>query len=834
MKRYTELSRKYLSRRLRRTLYTLLGVALAVAFITAIMITFESIEASELQSMENSVGRYHGKVVETSESELMDLKIHVLIEKLGIQKIAGTIEFPEEKASLFVEEANELTLNLRGKSIEEGRLPEKPGEIALDSFSAQLLGITPETGQMVSLDIGGKKRTYEVVGIVSKARQESAMSKAFVEISPDEFSEISEESRVVKNAYFTVDAPNNGIRAAALKVASDLKIRDKTTYNGSLIYFLENLSPVNWPAVVLGLLVAVASMVSIYNTVQISVLERIREFGLLRAAGATPAQIRKVVFRESILVSLVGIPLGLATGVLLSFAIALYAGSQLTGLGGFSTMITPLSLLLGTILGFLSVVVSSLIPALRAGKVSPVEAMRQYGVEPSDFEVKGIVEGQSSSREKIPLKLAKRNMRRNLRTTIISVISMTMAATLFIAFSYFAANFDTERIARGVVKSDFSIRVASMYDDGPDEETIEEILSFEDVQTVAAAKFITGRLLTEWEDRDLDNKSFATFSTPEAGMRATIVDNSGMFMALLAYNDLGIELMKTKVISGSIDLTRATSEPVIIIDIENSNKHGIEAGDRVLLKTYYLNESMVQVPVASEFVVAAVVQELPSVVGYTVEGGILVAACSEKIIEVFRPESDDVHLTMMDYMDHYSYVDIYLRRGSDAEALESTIKAIADRYRNSTFISYSEYKKETEDAISTLSTLVYGLIAIVGFIGICGITNTINTTIILRRREFGILRAVGMTGKQLKAMLIYEGLIFGFISAVSSVVLGLILSYTVYSLLRSEMSHLNWSIPWMGIVLAVAGAIGAGILTTLASSRKVTSLSITESIRTIE
>lgn len=832
MKRYTELSRKYLSRRLRRTLYTLLGVALAVAFITAIMITFESIEASELQSMENSVGRYHGKVVETSESEIMDLKIHVLIEELGIQKIAGTIEFPEERASLFIEEANELTLNLRGKSIKEGRLPERPGEIALDSFSAQLLGITPETGQKVSLDIGGKKRTYEVVGIVSKARQESAMSKAFVEISPEEFSEISEESRVVKNAYFTVDAPNNGIRVAALKVASDLEIRDKTTYNGSLIYFLENLSPVNWPAVVLGLLVAVASMVSIYNTVQISVLERIREFGLLRAAGATPAQIRKVVFRESILVSLVGIPLGLATGVLLSFAIALYAGSQLTGLGGFATMISPLSLLLGTILGFLSVVVSSLIPALRAGKVSPVEAMRQYGVEPSDFEVKGIVKGQSSSGEKIPLKLAKRNMRRNLRTTIISVISMTMAATLFIAFSYFAGNFDTERIARGVVKSDFSIRVASMYDDGPDEQTIEEILSFEDVQTVAAAKFITGRLLTEYEDQDLDSRSFATFSNPEAGMRATMVDNSGMYMALLAYNDLGIELMKTKVISGSIDLRRATSERVIIIDIENSNRHGIEAGDRVLLKTYYLNESMVQVPVASEFVVAAVVQELPSV-AYTVEGGIL-AACSDKIIESLRPENGDVHLTMMDYMDHYSYVDIYLRRGSDAEALESTIEEIADRYRNSTFISYSEYKKETEDAISTLSTLVYGLIAIVGFIGICGITNTINTTIILRRREFGILRAIGMTGKQLKAMLTYEGLIFGLISAVSSVVLGLILSYTVYSLLRSGMSHLNWSIPWMGIVLAVAGAIGAGILTTLASSRKVTSLSITESIRTVE
>ncbi|HQQ56010.1 MAG TPA: hypothetical protein PKY42_05470, partial [Mesotoga sp.] len=62
MKRYTELSGKYLSRRLRRTFYTLLGVALAVAFITAIMITFESIETSEIRALEESVGAYHGKV----------------------------------------------------------------------------------------------------------------------------------------------------------------------------------------------------------------------------------------------------------------------------------------------------------------------------------------------------------------------------------------------------------------------------------------------------------------------------------------------------------------------------------------------------------------------------------------------------------------------------------------------------------------------------------------------------------------------------------------------------------------------------------------------------
>jgi putative ABC transport system permease protein len=832
MKRYTELSRKYLSRRLRRTFYTLLGVALAVAFITAIMITFESIEASEIRALEESVGAYHGKVEKATDSEILDMSAHVLTEDVGIQKIAGSIDFPEEKASLLIEEADGLTLHLRGKRVTEGRLPERPGEIAIDTFAAQLLGISSKTGQRVSLNINGNERIFEVVGIISTAIQESSLSRAFVSVSAQEFSTIASKSEVVKNVYFTVDAENKTLRIAAQKVASDLELTDRVRYNGSLIYHLETLSPVNWPAVVLGLLVAVASMVSIYNTVHISVLERIREFGLLRAAGATAAQIRKVVLRESILVSVFGIPIGLAAGVLLSFAVALYAGFRLTGLDGFAVSITPLSLVLGAVLGFLSVVFSSLIPAFRAGKISPVEAMRQYGVESTGCKIRKIAAGESAYGEKISLKLAKRNMIRNLRTTAISVVSMTIAATLFIAFSYFAGNFDTERLARGVVKSDFSIRVTGMYDGGPNGKTIEDLQSIEGVETVAAAKFLTGRLLSEYEDPEMESKTYVTVPDPQAGMRVSMVDQSGKYMALLAYNRAGIELMKSKVISGSIDLARMTSEPLVVIDVENSNRHNIKAGDRVLLRTYYLTKSMVQLPVNSEFIVGAVVQELPSV-AFTVEGGILLA-CSEEIIDRLRPEGNDVHLTMMDYIDHYSYVDIYLRRGANPETIEPVVEETAKRYRNSTFLSYSQYRKETENAIRTLSTLVYGLIAIVGFIGICGITNTINTTIILRRREFGILRAVGMTGKQLKAMLTYEGLIFGLISAILSVVLGVILSYAVYSLLKTEIGHLNWSIPWVVIVLAVVGTLAAGVLTTLASSRKVTSLSITESIRAIE
>jgi putative ABC transport system permease protein len=189
---------------------------------------------------------------------------------------------------------------------------------------------------------------------------------------------------------------------------------------------------------------------------------------------------------------------------------------------------------------------------------------------------------------------------------------------------------------------------------------------------------------------------------------------------------------------------------------------------------------------------------------------------------------------MMHYSQHYSHIDVYLEDRANAEFIETQIKKIAGRFRNTRFVSYLNYKEETDNTIKTLSTMVYGLIFIVGFIGLCGITNTVNTNLILRQREFGILRAVGMTRSQLKKMLAYEGLIIGVVSSVFSVIIGLGLSYVLYYLLKAEPDFLTWTVPWCGVFLASGGLIIAGILSTLLSSGTVASLNITEALRTSE
>jgi len=72
------------------------------------------------------------------------------------------------------------------------------------------------------------------------------------------------------------------------------------------------------------------------------------------------------------------------------------------------------------------------------------------------------------------------------------------------------------------------------------------------------------------------------------------------------------------------------------------------------------------------------------------------------------------------------------------------------------------------------------------------------------------------------------------VSAICSVVLGLLLSYSIFYLFRQEIGHLNWSMPWIGMVVAAVGVVAAGTLTTLVSSRRITSMNIIEAIRTVE
>ncbi len=121
-----------------------------------------------------------------------------------------------------------------------------------------------------------------------------------------------------------------------------------------------------------------------------------------------------------------------------------------------------------------------------------------------------------------------------------------------------------------------------------------------------------------------------------------------------------------------------------------------------------------------------------------------------KMVEKLKPSGDSEEYNMMHYSQHYSHIDVYVEDQANAEFIETHVEKITGKFRNTRFVSYLDFNEETDNTIKTFSVMLYGLIFIVGFIGVCDITNTVNTNLILRRREFGILRVVGMTRSQLK------------------------------------------------------------------------------------
>ena len=130
--------------------------------------------------------------------------------------------------------------------------------------------------------------------------------------------------------------------------------------------------------------------------------------------------------------------------------------------------------------------------------------------------------------------------------------------------------------------------------------------------------------------------------------------------------------------------------------------------------------------------------------------------------------------------------------------------------------------------------MIYGIAAVIAFIALFSVINTLNSNIILRKREFGLMRAVGASNSQLKKMVVLEGAIFGIISAVWGTLLGTSLAYILYNLAKKELSYLNWSLPLPVIFGAIVVSILIGILATIAPMKRLSRLKIIEAINTIE
>jgi len=435
---------------MKRTILTLIGIILSVSLISTIGLFMNGTQISQIENTKKRQGySFHAVVLNYDESILKKIKYNPQIESFGFMSQGETVQVGD--AAVQMNFADDNALEFLKYSIIKGRLPSNDQEVAVDPWVLPYIKDNIKIGD--SFELNEKK--YKLVGFLSdsvytqenkvgrvltyKRKFSAGEGKILVGISPEaNFNEVLEGLK-------TISGGNN------IEISEELIQLEKPGYNNSIMATL----------IITISIVVIATVVVIYNAFQISVVERTRQFGLLRSIGATRKQIRQIVLREATFLAVIAIPLGIICSLIalasLQFTFSiLMENSKEVSIFHVDWKI----LLISSIITFLSVIASSLYPAYFAGKISPLLAISSR----LSIKKEQIKKQKNSILRKplsFPLSMAMKNVKRNKNRYTITILSIIISSVLFITFSYLMnVAFTSKSFDKLSVTSDITIKLA--------------------------------------------------------------------------------------------------------------------------------------------------------------------------------------------------------------------------------------------------------------------------------------------------------------------------------------------------------------------------------------
>ncbi|ETT48535.1 hypothetical protein C162_14675 [Paenibacillus sp. FSL R7-269] len=882
MNSYTGLTGKYLKGQKKRSLLTIFGIILSVTLLTSIGTIGMSYRDKLIRQTVQDFGDYHVSINDIKGEAVPKIKNNSSVESTGIVSREGYAVIKETEEKVKQEDpyaAPYRYLNVKGYDAEamkmlqvqldSGRLPENKAEIILSSSSLNYFPAQPKLGDKVKLELGLRKvkstgevkkinglgdfgwdldelfqgqfqREYTVVGFLKSTRSSTWSSRyIFPAITFQDYKHIENQK---KYFMYVKMKSMNGIQEKTEAMMSSLQLGQvdydaakqldkdnffknvRIEYNNELlrlygksIYQGVNTSLILAFAAVI-VIIMICTIAVIYNTFNISILERISQFGMLRCIGATPAQIRKIVLQEAALLSLIGIPVGILTGTL--FMRVLFYNISLLALGFLNDMRMVISvpiLVAAGLLGLLSVFLSAIGPAKQAARVSPLEALQNSGstridrittVKKSLFVTNlfGIV-GQFASR----------NLRRNKKRFRITAFSMIVSIIIFIVFSGLV-NFIQQ--ATRVSGAEYSY---SLSYEGPskriDDKVYQHIAKVEAVQQ--AYKFYNSQV-TAIIPKDKINPKYYELNKE----RYVVAEGDGYRTDnnfLMSFGDNGLDAMRSKLISGAIDKETMNQENGVIVQqkISMTTQKGQEliidqtqfkVGDHINIRTVEGGHHKYQT-----VTVAGIVDEDLLSNGYT-ESHVVTFFTTSKVYSKITGN------------DAYSRMFILADADQPNQAITDYLKALVEKDAGFNYQDRVAELTEAKNDAVTFSIILYGFIGVIVLIAFLNIVNTVSTNLILRTKEFAVLKAIGMTQKEVRKMIVLESIFYGLFASVVGITLGTALSYSIQMLFAGAVST-AWTIPWYSIGIAFAGAILTTLLATIWPMYQLNKVNIVEALR---
>lgn len=828
----------------KRTIVTIIGIILSTALMVGIGLLFSSFQDLMIRDTIGYSGKYEAKYNDVDLIKLNDIKnknfTYFYEKPIGFSKIESSNEY---KPYMYITSVNREYFD--ELKLIEGDIPKNENEIVISNHVITNGGLDYKVGDIVTFTYGSRNidgnitlannelvdgefltnegtHTYKIVGIVDRSNFESYSASGYTAFTVD----VNSDNGNV-NLYVMFNKNKNIIKQSE-ELAKELNYNGDINYNSTLLALYGESTYGNVMSSMGGMMIIMLSLVSIgciiviYNSFAISVMERKKEFGLLSSIGATKKQIKKSVFYEALVVGVIGIILGILGAYIGIGCVILIINNLISDMLEYKLHLVtnPLFIIIPVIFMIIVIGVSAFIPSRRASKVSPIEAIRQ------NDDIK--INKKKIRTSKLVLKLfgiegeiALKNIKRNKKKYRVTIVSLFISIVLFISFSsYMNYTLNTASSVMGEVPYDYQI---SYFGDDNNKEALDKINEIV---------------------KSSDVKEYVSYSVGNLSIIGDyIYSDEYLDFYKNAYGDDGIKALNN---------LKYQSIYILVLDDNSYNKYkkliGLDKDSVILLNRFkgvsYGNNKRVNydIPVINNGNINIKICNFDD----DEENVDTTKYCNKNIDNIFVTNKSFDLIEEFSYMDDFKLIvnkklyDSILDGGTDftqfniisdnTNNIDKLTKEL-DKYNNVNYINIKESMKQTNNLILVVKILMYGFISLVTLIGVTSVFNTISTSMALRKREFAILRSIGLTRGGFNKMLFFESLFFGMKSLIFALPVSIGVTILIHYSLADMVSISTIIIPWKAIIISIVSVFIIVLLTMMYSSNKIKKHNIIEQIR---
>lgn len=829
----------------KRTIVTIIGIILSTALMVGIGLLFSSFQDLMIRDTIGYSGKYEANYSDVDLDKLNNIKdkgfTYFYEKPIGFSKIESSNEY---KPYMYITSVNKEYFN--ELKLVDGSFPKNENEIVISNHVITNGELNYKVGDIVTFKYGKRNiegndtlanselvdgefltnegtYTYKIVGIVERSNFESYSASGYTAFTVD----VNSDKGNV-NLYVMFNK-NKKIIKQSEELAKELNYNGDINYNSTLLALYGESTYGNVMSSMGGMMIIMLSLVSIgciiviYNSFAISVMERKKEFGLLSSIGATKRQLSHTVFFEAVFVGVIGIILGILGAYIGIGCVILIINNLISDMLEYKLHLVtnPLFIIIPVIFMIIVIGVSAFIPSRRASKVSPIEAIRQNDdikINKKKIRTSKLVNKLFGIEGEIALK----NIKRNKKKYRVTIVSLFISIVLFISFSsYMNYTLNTASSVMGEVPYDYQI---SYFGDDPNNDKealdkINEIVKSSDVKEYVSYSVSNLSIIGNYTYSD-EYLDFYKSAYGDDGIKALnnlkyqyisiyiLDDNSyNKYKKLIGIdNDSVILLNKFKGVSYGNNKRVNYNIPVINngnINIKICNFDNDEDVDT----TKYCNKNI---------------------------DNIFVTNKSFDLIEEFSYMDDfklivnkKLYDSISDSSTHYTQFNIISDNTNNIDKLTKEL----DKYSNVNYTNIKEAMKQANNLILVVKILMYGFISLVTLIGVTSVFNTISTSMALRKREFAVLRSIGLTNRGFNKILFFESLFFGMKSLIFAIPVSIGITVLIHYALADMVSISTIIIPWKYIIISIVSVFVIVLLTMMYSTSKIKKHNIIEQIR---